>query len=92
MRLIMIEFPDVKIKQSAEWLLDREITSMDVEAILVIVGLFLISWSLRSLRTEMAKATITVVRLDKTVEENSDAIIEGTRSQKDLTESIKKKI
>lgn len=76
-----MEFPDVKIGWIGEWLLGRAI-QMDVEGVLVIMALFLISWSLRSVKQEVSKGSITVIRLDKTMEENTDALIENTRLMK----------
>jgi hypothetical protein len=84
-----MEFFDVKIRELVEHLLGREV-DMDLEAIMMIIGVFMISWTLRAVKQALASGSIVVIRLDKTVEENTDAMIENARALKQLRRTLEK--
>lgn len=83
-----METPDVKIGRSAEFLMDK--INNDLEFVFIVIGLFLISGSIYLLKNALVKGSVRVERLDRTHEENTDALIETTKAIKALRRSIEK--
>ena len=83
-----METPDIKIGRSAEWLQDK--ISNDLEFVFIVVGLFLISAAIYMLKNAVTKGSVRVERLDRTHEENTDALIDATREIKALRRTMAK--
>lgn len=84
-----MEFPDVKIHRSAEYLQDK--IRDDIDFVFIVLGLFLISGSIYFLTKAVTKGSVRVERFDRTAEENTDALVEATREIKSLRRALQGK-
>lgn len=92
-----MEFPDLKIDAIAEFLLRymrqggeavEGINHIDIQAWFIIIGIFMISWSFRNHGKKVDVANIRAADLDRTVDENTDSLIEVRREMRLLNQNI----
>lgn len=92
-----MEFPDLKIDGLANFfkqLLTRgdgvDGAAVDIQAYFIIIALFMISFAFRSHGKKIDKGTIRCDDLDRTIDENTDAMIDLKREIRILNKNFER--